>query len=110
MSADELLAVDMETVDAIRGVHVTCPGCGSPWAATAYSGERLLGNGLGDAGRGATWSAALGDLQEKHLARLERVLKAQEAHATARGALWGWLVGAGVALAGALAVWVALRW
>lgn len=98
---------DMETADAVRAACVACDS--RAWGATTYSGRRLLGNGLGDTGSGATWDEALSDLFTKHLARMERVGKAQQPAAFAKGMVQG--VAAAVALAAlvGLALWWAWR-
>ena len=101
MSANETLAVDAETVDAI---HEATLRCGSQaWGATTYSGERLLGNGLGDTGRGETWQAALDDLRAKHAARMDRQNRLEAGSpAKDRVTFWLWLALLALLVLGAL--------
>ena len=56
----------------------------SSWVAVTYAGIKCIGNGRGDAGRGATWEDALATLRAKNGAREAR-LREIAAHEAARG-------------------------
>lgn len=99
--------VDPETVEAVMtAMRRFGPNV---WAATTWEGLRLLGNGLGDTGRGKTWAEALESLTAKHRAREARALAIEAERLNARDRLRRALAWGSLALGLGLAIWWAWR-